>query len=180
MARNVRGEDVERQHAGILMLFQILSYLVVFVAGIILGLLSSSHINQYLIPRAELFLSTNHVPSGNCKIVTVERPEDCMSMEGFLFPKNSSHSMSDDELLWRASMVPRKPEYPYKRVPKVAFMFLTRGPLPMLPLWERFFRGQKKNLYSIYVHALPGYELNVTGDSVFFRRQIPSQVLALP
>lgn len=171
---------MDRPHRGILVLFQILSYLVVFVAGITLGLLASSHINRYLTPRAELFLSTNHIsPRSNCTIVTVEKPEDCMGMEGFLSLKNVSHLMSDDELLWRASMVPRKREYPFKRLPKVAFMFLTRGPLPMLPLWEKFFRGQKKNLYTIYVHALPGYELNVSSDSVFFQRQIPSQVQAL-
>ncbi|PKI50284.1 hypothetical protein CRG98_029357 [Punica granatum] len=54
-------------------------------------------------------------------------------------------------------------------------MFLTRGPLPMLPLWEKFFEGQKRDLYSIYVHALPGYELNVSRDSPFHGRQIPSQ-----
>ncbi|OWM84841.1 hypothetical protein CDL15_Pgr027628 [Punica granatum] len=183
MARNIRAEDFDRQQAGltILRLFQALSYLVMFVAGIILGLLSSSHINQYFMSQAELFLSTNHIlstPSGgpsNCTIVEMEKSDDCISMEQFLFPKKLSHSMSDDELLWRASMVPRKQEWPYKRVPKVAFMFLTRGPLPMLPLWERFFHGQKKNLYTIYVHALPGYDLNVSRDSVFFGRQIPSQ-----
>ncbi|CAI9770158.1 unnamed protein product [Fraxinus pennsylvanica] len=54
-------------------------------------------------------------------------------------------------------------------------MFLTRGPLPMLPLWERFFKGQKKVKYSIYVHAPPGFELNVSSTSVFYRCQIPSQ-----
>lgn len=75
-------------------------------------------------------------------------------------------------------MVPRKRDYPFTRVPKVAFMYLTRGPLPMLPLWEKFFDGQESQLYSIYVHALPGYELNVSTTSPFYGRQIPSQVTA--
>lgn len=90
-----------------------------------------------------------------------------------------SHSMSDEELLWRASLMPKKEGYPYKRVPKVAFMFLTRGPLPMLPLWEKFFDGQDPDLFSIYVHAPPGFDLNVSKDSPFYHREIPSQVRSL-
>jgi hypothetical protein len=71
-------------------------------------------------------------------------------------------------------MVPRVEEYPYQRVPKVAFLFLTRGPLPFARLWERFFRGHN-GLYSVYVHALPSYVLNVSSSSPFHGRQIPSQ-----
>ncbi|RYR55576.1 hypothetical protein Ahy_A06g030767 [Arachis hypogaea] len=33
-----------------------------------------------------------------------------------------------------ASFGPRIKDYPFKRVPKVAFMFLTKGPLPLAPL----------------------------------------------
>lgn len=72
-------------------------------------------------------------------------------------------------------MVPVKEGYPYERAPKVAFMFLTRGPLPMLPLWEKFFRGNEKYL-SVYVHTPPGYDMNVSSDSPFYDRQVPSQV----
>ena len=85
------------------------------------------------------------------------------------------HSMTDEELLWRASFAPGVRRYPFRRVPKVAFMFLTRGPLPLAPLWERFFRGNDGR-YSIYVHALPSYRANFTSESVFYRRQIPSKV----
>uniref|UniRef100_A0A0D9VYL1 Uncharacterized protein n=1 Tax=Leersia perrieri TaxID=77586 RepID=A0A0D9VYL1_9ORYZ len=96
-------------------------------------------------------------------------------------PDRVEHAMTDDELLWRASFAPRRGSssrrhyYPYRRVPKVAFMFLTRGPLPLALLWERFFRGNEGR-YSVYVHALPSYRANFTSDSVFFRRQIPSKV----
>ncbi|KAG2728886.1 hypothetical protein I3760_01G224500 [Carya illinoinensis] len=82
--------------------------------------------------------------------------------------------MNDTELLWRASSVPRIKTYPFKRVPKIAFMFLTKGQLPMAPLWERFFKGNE-DLYSIYVHSLPSYNASFT-PSVFYRRQIPSQL----
>ena len=68
-----------------------------------------------------------------------------------------------------------KDEYPFNRVPKVAFMFLTRGPLPLLPLWERFFRGHEK-YFSIYVHTPRNYALNVSSESPFYGRQIPSKV----
>ncbi|KAG8062473.1 hypothetical protein GUJ93_ZPchr0003g18067 [Zizania palustris] len=90
-------------------------------------------------------------------------------------PDRLDHAMTDDELLWRASFAPRVRQYPFRRVPKVAFMFLTRGPLPLAPLWERFFR-HNEGRYSIYVHALPSYRANFTSDSVFYRRQIPSKV----
>lgn len=91
-------------------------------------------------------------------------------------PSNLMHKMNDIELFWRASFVPRINQYPIKRVPKIAFMFLTKGPLPLAPLWERFFKGHE-GLYSIYVHSLPSYVADLTQFSVFYKRQIPSQVL---
>ncbi|KAJ6799773.1 uncharacterized protein M6B38_203495 [Iris pallida] len=90
-------------------------------------------------------------------------------------PLGASHSMTDDELLWRASFVPQVEEYPFRRIPKVAFMFLTRGPLPLAPIWESFFKGAEGR-YSIYVHALPSYMANFSSGSVFYKRYIPSQV----
>lgn len=90
-------------------------------------------------------------------------------------PSSLLHSMNDTELLWLASLTPQVKEYPFKRVPKIAFMFLTKGPLPMEPLWERFFKGHE-GLYSIYVHSLPSYSPNYAASSVFYKRQIPSKV----
>ncbi|KAJ4804382.1 hypothetical protein LUZ62_016948 [Rhynchospora pubera] len=40
--------------------------------------------------------------------------------------------------------------------------------------WERFFQGHD-GLFSIYVHALPGYVPEFGRKSVFYQRQIPSQ-----
>ncbi|XP_071901395.1 glycosyltransferase BC10-like isoform X1 [Coffea arabica] len=91
-------------------------------------------------------------------------------------PLSLSHKMNDSELFWRASFVPRINTYPFKRVPKIAFMFLTRGPLPMAPLWEKFFNGNE-GLYSIYIHSLPLYQQNFPPSSVFFGKQIPSQMV---
>ncbi|KHN39690.1 hypothetical protein glysoja_020768 [Glycine soja] len=53
-------------------------------------------------------------------------------------------------------------------------MFLTRGPLPMLPLWERFFHGHS-SLFNIYIHSPPRFLLNVSHSSPFYLRHIPSQ-----
>lgn len=176
-------KDDGEKHPGLLKLMQILSFLVVFVAGVVIGLATTSHISGYFTTsQTELYSFINHfsVPTTlveeKCTASDMCERRNCSSFHMFIHPENLTHSMSDDELFWRASMVSKKEDYyPFKRVPKVAFMFLTRGPLPMLPLWERFFSGHEK-LFSIYVHALPGYELNVTSSSVFYRRQIPSQV----
>ncbi|KAI4381883.1 hypothetical protein MLD38_007908 [Melastoma candidum] len=88
---------------------------------------------------------------------------------------NLLHNMNDSDLFWRASFVPRVKAYPFKRVRKIAFMFLTKGPLPLAPIWERFFKGHE-GMYSIYLHAHPAYVADFPASSVFHQRQIPSQV----
>lgn len=90
-------------------------------------------------------------------------------------PSTLLHTMNDTELLWRASFAPKVKKYPFQRVPKVAFMFLTKGPLPLGPLWERFLKGHE-GLYSIYIHSMPSFQANFPASSVFYRRQIPSKV----
>ncbi|GAB2223028.1 hypothetical protein Droror1_Dr00017163 [Drosera rotundifolia] len=90
-------------------------------------------------------------------------------------PSDLMHSMNDKELFWRATFVPQIKGYPFSRVPKIAFMFLTKGPLPLAPLWERFFKGHEE-FYSIYIHSLPSYHEEVSSSSIFYRRHVPSQV----
>ena len=102
--------------------------------------------------------------------------EEANSLESWIRPpSNLLHTMNDTELFWRASFVPQIKEYPFKRVPKIAFMFLTKGPLPLAPLWDRFLKGHEGQ-YSIYVHAMPSYIAGYPPSSAFYRRQIPSQV----
>lgn len=161
-------------------LFKLISTLILFVLGIVIGLVSSSHIDRYFPYQGrEISLERNYYfqteQFGNDKVGNCEKG-DILNMGCFIRPQDLRHEMTDEELIWRASLVPQKEEFPFRRVPKVAFMFLTRGPLPMLPLWERFFSGQDVDKYTIYVHALPGFYLNVTNSSVFYMRQIPSQV----
>ncbi|KAI8021963.1 Glycosyltransferase BC10 [Camellia lanceoleosa] len=183
MARNrAERDDLDKSPGSITKdssvgLLRILIVLIFFVVGVVIGLTSSSHINQYFTVQTDQFYENYALPPmtaiASRKNCTCEK-EDCLSMDSYLRPNNLTHSMSDKELFWRASMMPKKEDYPYSRVPKVAFMFLTRGPLPLVPLWERFFKGHEEQ-FSIYVHALPGYELNVSTTSPFYRRQIPSK-----
>ncbi|XP_072970328.1 glycosyltransferase BC10-like [Typha angustifolia] len=140
--------------------------LVIFMAGMILGLSASAHfMRNSNVSQAELFFPTT--------MYTASCDKACVSLKSFIKPTHLMHTMSDDELFWRASMVP-KMEYPFQRVPKVAFMFMTRGPLPFAPLWDRFFKGHE-GLYSVYMHTLPDYKLNVSKTSAFYGRQIPSE-----
>ncbi|PSS08385.1 Transcription factor like [Actinidia chinensis var. chinensis] len=99
-----------------------------------------------------------------------------VGLNDFLKPPEAMHDMDDEELLWRASMVPHIPIFPFKRTPKIAFMYLTRGYLPLAPLWERFFEGHE-GLFSIYVHALPTFNGTVSEESVFRGRRIPSKAV---
>ncbi|KAF5777351.1 putative glycosyl transferase, family 14 [Helianthus annuus] len=98
-----------------------------------------------------------------------------MGLQDFMYPSKTTHNMTDQELIWRASMVPKVRKYPYERIPKVAFMFLTRGPVLMSPLWEMFFQGYN-GLFTIYVHmSNSSSNWTVPEDSVFHDRKIPSQ-----
>ncbi|KAH7533266.1 hypothetical protein FEM48_Zijuj04G0112400 [Ziziphus jujuba var. spinosa] len=89
------------------------------------------------------------------------------------YSSNSLISLNDEDLLRRASMINSRIEK-LVGVPKVAFMFLTKGPLPLAPLWEKFFQGHQ-GFYSIYVHADPSFNDTVPETSVFYGRRIPSQ-----
>ncbi|XP_076932077.1 glycosyltransferase BC10-like [Bidens hawaiensis] len=140
------------------------SMLVLLVAGIVLSIITI---------RMNRNLGVKNIVSG----IQQSCFQEPVSFQSVIKPPLSyMHNMNDAELLWRASFVPQVKDYPFKRVPKIAFMFLTRGPLPMSPLWEKFFVGNE-GLYSIYVHSLPGYLSNFSTSSVFYGRQIPGQMV---
>uniref|UniRef100_A0A0R0F5T2 Core-2/I-branching beta-1,6-N-acetylglucosaminyltransferase family protein n=3 Tax=Glycine subgen. Soja TaxID=1462606 RepID=A0A0R0F5T2_SOYBN len=87
------------------------------------------------------------------------------------------HSMTDQELFLKASsMVSGTQDFTQQAVPKVAFMFLARGPLPLAPLWEKFFKDHD-GFYSIYLHQHPCYSETMPEDSVFYGRNIPSELV---
>ncbi|EPS62625.1 hypothetical protein M569_12166, partial [Genlisea aurea] len=55
--------------------------------------------------------------------------------------------------------------------PKIAFMFLTPGPLPFERLWDKFFQGHEGR-FSIYVHASKDKPLHFS--RYFINREIRS------
>ncbi|XP_074570055.1 glycosyltransferase BC10-like isoform X1 [Curcuma longa] len=147
-------------------LIKFISFLVIFMAGVVLGLSASGRFTRSFNTQTEIFFPSA-MYMANCD-------KEFLSFKSFVTPQHLMHSMTDEELFWRASMVPKMEEYPFQRVPKVAFMFMTRGPLPFVQLWDRFFKGHE-GLYSVYVHTLPDYKLNVSESSAFYGRQIPSE-----
>lgn len=148
-----------------------LSLIKLFLLFLVLGLgfsVISMYITQYF--GAQNIVRPNHSGFLPCF-------EEPTNLNRWIRPPSKLlHKMSDEELFWLASFVPRVKKYPFKRVPKVAFMFLTRGPLSLSPLWEKFLKGHE-GLYSIYVHSLPSYQPDFNQTSVFYRRHIPSQVV---
>ncbi|KAG5525739.1 hypothetical protein RHGRI_032130 [Rhododendron griersonianum] len=182
MKRSGRGREEQEKSPGSITkdfsigLLRLVSVLIIFVVSVVVGFSLTSPIYRFFsLQTNQSYKNSTMAPmlattsSKNFSVLKYEE-EDCLSMGSL----NLMDGMSDEELFWRASTTPKKVEYPCDRVPRVAFMFLTRGPLPMLPLWERFLKGHEK-LFSIYVHARPGYELNVSNTSAFYGRQIPSQ-----
>ncbi|GAB4828863.1 hypothetical protein Ancab_018523 [Ancistrocladus abbreviatus] len=151
----------------------LLSYSILFflglTLGIILGFLITSH--RFSLSYLELTQFSLSTPSEQSSPSPAPPPLLPLATPP---PQSVMHNMEDKELLWRASLVPRISEYPFKRVPKVAFMFLTKGSLPFAPLWEKFFKGHE-GLYSIYVHSDPSFNSPVPESGVFLGRRIPSK-----
>ncbi|KAJ1436193.1 Glycosyl transferase, family 14 [Sesbania bispinosa] len=162
---------------------QFLTYVLILVFGVTLGVIISFYVKQctFSLQFTQLSLSTlPRTPPLPPPIAKVEIPNSNHSREGlkeFLKPPRVMHDMDDEELLWRASMTAKISDYPFNRVPKVAFMFLTRGPVFLAPLWEKFFKGNE-GYYSIYVHSNPSYNGSYPESPVFHGRRIPSKEVA--
>lgn len=152
----------------------ILSYFIFFGCGLTIGVILSFHLKNLSlslnIPQLSS-LSSSGAADDDLPLNSPSR----VGLSEYIKPPSVAHDMEDGELLWRASMAPRIREYPFDRVPKIAFMFLTKGPVLLAPLWERFFRGHE-GMYSIYVHSSPSWNGSEPEGSVFSGRRIPSQV----
>ena len=90
------------------------------------------------------------------------------------------HTLADDRLFQQASLATASsdssPAVCTLNVDcKLSLLFLTRGPLPLARLWERWLSNQD-GLYSIYIHAEPGFKLGSEYPAMFLDREIPSQV----
>ncbi|XP_064935423.1 glycosyltransferase BC10-like [Musa acuminata AAA Group] len=154
--------------------------LLLFGFGFAVGIFSSFYLQTtpFSLSMAQLLLQPS-APSQSA--VSASSPPRSVSakprigLKEFVEPDVILHDMTDEELLWRASMIPKIQKRPFSRPPKVAFLFLTKGHLPLAPLWEKFFEGNE-GFYSIYVHASP---LNGSAPkgSVFHGRRVPSKAV---
>lgn len=146
-----------------------------FIFGLTLGIILCFHYKSFsfnlLVTNRQFSIFTSQSSSSS-----LSTPPTSNTSNYNLEPPNViMHNLNDQELLWRASMAPRIQEFPFKRRPKIAFMFLIRGPVLLAPLWELFFKGNE-GLYSIYVHSDPAFNESDPQGSVFYGRRIPSKV----
>ncbi|KAJ7545866.1 hypothetical protein O6H91_08G013800 [Diphasiastrum complanatum] len=82
------------------------------------------------------------------------------------------YNLSDAELLILASHATNHKTC--KDDGRIAFLFITRGYMPLELLWRRYFEGNSE-LYSIYIHAPPG--LKFPNSSLFYGKEIPGKVV---
>lgn len=164
---------------------QFLTHILTLVFGLTLGIIISFYLKEYTFSLQLTRLSLSTLPRTPPNPITkVEimsssnhhhNIQSRVGLKEFLKVPPIMHDMEDEELLWRASMNAKIPEYPFDRIPKVAFMFLTKGPVYLAPLWEQFFKGHE-GYYSIYVHSNPSYNGSHPESPVFHGRRIPSEV----
>lgn len=152
-------------------LINIIPYLLLFGCGIIIG---TSFSTYYTSPIANIHYFFPNLKAINSTTSSSTPPP--LQSPSPPSPPPLLHQMEDEELLWKASMVPKIKSRKMERLvtPKIAFLFLVRGALPLAELWDRFFRGHE-GLYSIYVHANPLYNETYPLHSVFYGRRIPSK-----
>ncbi|KAI3811939.1 hypothetical protein L1987_16637 [Smallanthus sonchifolius] len=154
-----------------LQLANLFSVIIFFGFGLCFGIILTFHLKNvsFNLQFTQLSISTDDIAA------LPPPPQMKIGLEKYIRPTEVMHDLTDEELIWRASMVPKVTRYPYDRTPKVAFMFLTRGSVLLSPLWDRFFKGHD-GLFSIYVHS-SGLSSNWTEpeDSVFHARRIPSK-----
>ncbi|KAF7125047.1 hypothetical protein RHSIM_Rhsim12G0142800 [Rhododendron simsii] len=151
----------------------LITNLILFTLGLTIGITCTSYLNGFFPFNHELNKLFYNTPSPFEAPPTPDTPRIAnYSQRESSF---SDHEIADDEeLTRRASTVPRTPQAPFQLVPKVAFLFLTRGDLPLAPLWEKFFEGHEGK-YSIYVHSSPSFNDTTPRNSVFYGKRIPSK-----
>ncbi|XP_045819110.1 glycosyltransferase BC10-like [Trifolium pratense] len=162
-----------------LQLIRFLSYFIFLAFGVTIGIIISFYLKTFNLSFQFTQFSSqkeSQIPSPPLQPVVYNSSlnHTHIGLKKFIEPSHVVHDLSDDELLWRASLSPKIDEYPFDRVPKVAFLFLVRGPVTLAPLWEKFFQGHN-GYYSIYVHSNPSYNGSEVESPVFHGRRIPSK-----
>lgn len=170
-------------------------YLFIFASGLFIGITLNfsirdipfhSQISQFSLVLSSSPTSPSHFTANNTKINAMKAsPNACTKLPKTMhnntrlaFNKNSNsiedmRNISDNALISRALRVNRRNNQ-HEIVPKIAFLFLTRGNLHLAPLWEMFFKGNE-GLYSVYVHTQPSFNGTFAENSVFHGRRITSK-----
>ncbi|KAK2429762.1 glycosyltransferase BC10 [Trifolium repens] len=162
-----------------LQLIRFLSYFIFLAFGVTIGIIIGFYLKSFNFSLQFTQFSSQKVsnissPPLQPVVYNSSLNHSHIGLKKFIEPSHVVHDLSDDELLWRASLNPKIDEYPFDRVPKVAFLFLVRGHVTLAPLWEKFFQGHN-GYYSIYVHSNPSYNGSEVESPVFHGRRIPSK-----
>ncbi|XP_076902761.1 glycosyltransferase BC10-like [Bidens hawaiensis] len=152
-----------------------LFHLFIFLIGLPIGFICSFYLQSFCTVVQASILSVFHSLSLASSPPLLPHADNLSSLTPPqpLQPNEKTpmmHNMSDEELVKSVMEVSTTTTTSYK----VAFMFLTPGPLPLSPLWELFFKGHE-GLFSIYVHPHPSYNDTFPQDSVFYGTRITSQ-----
>ncbi|KAI4331495.1 hypothetical protein MLD38_029681 [Melastoma candidum] len=169
-----------------LRLLRLVPFLLLFASGVALGFALFFYLYQYpLQPTPAYTISSPLLSPTRTPQQPIPPPPPApllfpisngTALRTFLNLPDVSRYMDDRELLRMASAAPRTLEKTSPNVPKVAFMFLVRGGVPLAPLWDEFFHGYQGK-YSVYVHSSPGFELTAPSTSAFHGRNIPSKAV---
>lgn len=62
-------------------------------------------------------------------------------------------------------------------LPRIAFLFIVRGPIPLEPVWRRYLQGHEE-LWSLYVHPSDPVDYKFPPGSFFEGKEIPSKPVA--
>ncbi|KAK1372042.1 glycosyltransferase BC10-like [Heracleum sosnowskyi] len=166
----------EKHQSACLQLRHVLIFLIIAV-GLCIAITASSSLKSFtIVLRSQMFSGfTSQPPIPSFPVPMVIIPPAYYSDYALVAEKeNVTHDMDDDELFWKASVVHQIQKSQDEHTPKVSFMFLIKGPLPLGPLWEKFFEGHE-GFYSIYIHSDPSYNESLAEESVFRGRRIPSK-----
>ncbi|KAL5726409.1 hypothetical protein ACHQM5_009454 [Ranunculus cassubicifolius] len=150
-------------------LFRLIACLSIFLVGFSLGIISTVYSEVLNISSEATPVSLSHL-----EIPPPPPPLSSPSPPRLFLPNSSLIDKEDIELFSRALNVLET----NASIPKVAFFFLTKGALPLVPLWEKFFEGHE-SFYSIYIHSHPLFKDTTPQESVFHGRRIPSKVIKL-
>lgn len=67
---------------------------------------------------------------------------------------------------------------PVPQKPKIAFLFIARNRLPLDVVWDAFFKGDRVQRFSIFIHSRPGFLFNkaTTRSAYFYGRQVSDSI----